>query len=180
MAEPVDDHTGYTRYSPRRIGTMGKPILLEENDDGSIKILIKGTQRIELINTEQNIPYLIYKCRVIPDIKDKGHLQFESPQISRLREILNHWVEDTIDDSLERETFFQSLTSIHHILDYLAMFMVGDRLMRQLLLENTSLHERISILSSILRGEYPDCEDSIVVSAIKDFESGDLDHYFVH
>lgn len=180
MAEPIDDFTGYTRYSPRRIATMGKPILLEENEDGSIKILVKGISRIELVSTEQNIPYLIYKVRVIPDLKDKTPLKFDSPQISRLRSILNKWVEDTITDSLERETFFQSLTSIHHILDYLAMFMVGDRLIRQVLLENTSLHERIQVLSSLLRGEYPDCEDSIVVSAIKDFESEELDQYFVH
>lgn len=180
MAEPVDDFTGYTRYSPRTIATMGKPILLEENDDGSIKILVKGQSRIELISTEQNIPYLIYKVRIIPDIKDRAPLQFDSPQISRLRSILNSWVEDTITDSLERETFFQSLTSIHHILDYLAMFMVGDRSIRQLLLENTSLHERIQVLSSLLRGEYPDCEDELVVNAIKDFESEEMDQYYVH
>lgn len=181
MAEPVEDVAGVTRYTPKRIATMGKPILLEENDDGSIKILVKGEKRVELIHTEQNIPYLIYKCRLIPDQKEYGPLKFDSPQISRLRDILNQWVEDTIDDSLERETFFQSLHSIHHILDYLSMFMIGDRHIRQLLLENTSLHERIQMLSSLLKGEYPEGEDTIVANAIKDFEySEELPHYVVH
>jgi len=57
---------------------------------------------------------------------------------------------------------------------------VGDRQIRQLLLENTSLHERIQILSSLLRGSYPDCEDSLVVDAIKDFEYGEVEHYYIH
>lgn len=184
MAEPVRDVQGHIndppRYTPQRVATMGKPILLEENEDGSIKILIKGEKRIELLQVEQNLPYLIYRVRVIPDKRDNGPLSFEAPHIERLKNILNNWVEDTIEDSLERESFFQTLESVHHIMDYLAMFMVGDRHIRQLLLENRSLHERIQMLSSLLRGDYPDCEDTMVVNAIKDFETGELDHYYVH
>jgi Lon protease-like protein len=180
MAEPIDELAGALRYFPQRIATMGKPILLEENEDGSIKILIRGEQRIELLSVEQNIPYLIYKVRMIPDRRDKSALTFESPHIERLKTILGNWVEDTIDDSLERETFMQTLGSLQHIIDYLAMFMVGDRHIRQLLLENRSLHERIQMLSTLLRGEYPECEDSLVVNAIKDFEYGEQENYFVH
>ena len=147
---------------------------------GSIKILVKGEKRIELLQVEQNIPYLIYRVRTLPDTRETGPLAFESPQIERLKDLLNNWVDDTIQDSLERESFYQTLESIHHIIDYLSMFMVGDRHVRQLLLENRSLHERIQMLSSLLRGEYPDCEDNLVVSAMKDFESNELDHYYVH
>lgn len=180
MAEPIDEISGPPRYSPQRVATMGKPILLDEHEDGSLKILIKGEKRIELLSTEQNLPYLIYKVRIIPDVRDKTPLTLSSPQIERLRGLLHQWVEDTISDSLERESFFQTLESVHHIVDYLAMFLIGDRHIRQLLLENRSLHERIQVLSSLLRGEYPDCEDHLVVNAIKDFESGDIDQYFVH
>ena len=184
MAEPLRNVKGEIndppRYSPQRIATMGKPVLLEENEDGSIKILVKGEKRIELLQVEQNIPYLIYRVRTLPDTRETGPLAFESPQIERLKDLLNNWVDDTIQDSLERESFYQTLESIHHIIDYLSMFMVGDRHVRQLLLENRSLHERIQMLSSLLRGEYPDCEDNLVVSAMKDFESNELDHYYVH
>ncbi|MCF8060528.1 MAG: LON peptidase substrate-binding domain-containing protein [Bacteriovoracaceae bacterium] len=180
MAEPIEERSGSPRYSPQRVATMGKPILLEEHEDGSLKILVKGEQRIELISVEQNIPYLIYKVRTIPDIRESSAIAFESPHIERLKEILDNWMEDTIEDSLERETFLQTLNTLHHIMDYLAMFMVADRHIRQLLLENRSLHERIQMLSSLLRGEYPDCEDTLVVNAIKDFEYGEMEHYFVH
>lgn len=180
MAEPIEELSGPPRYSPQRIATMGKPILLEENEDGSLKILMKGEKRVELLTTEQNLPYLIYKVRILPDLREKQSLTLNSHQIERLRDILHQWVGDTIEDSLERESFFQTLESVHHIVDYLAMFLIGDRHIRQLLLENRSLHERIQILSSLLRGEYPDCEDHLVVNAIKEFEAGEMDHYFVH
>ncbi len=180
MAEPIDEISGPPRYTPQRVATMGKPIILEENEDGSLRILLKGEKRVELITTEQNIPYLIYKVRILPDLREKQGLTFHSPQIARLKEILNYWVEDTIEDSLERESFFQTLESVHHIADYLCMFLIGDRHIRQMLLENRSLHERIQMLSSLLRGEYPDCEDHLVINAMKEFDSGEMQQYFIH
>ncbi len=182
MAEPTeeDQYNGSLRYTPQRIGTMGKPILLEELEDGSLKLLVEGSARIELLNVEQNIPYLIYKIKLIPDLKNHVPLSFENAQISRLKEILDLWIEDTIDDSLERESFVQSLGGIHSIVDYLAMFLVGDREVRQVILENRNLHERIQILGSLLKGEYPHCEDDLVANAVKDFEYREKEHYLVH
>lgn len=185
MAEPVREirgevSKGTPRYSPQRIATMGKPVLLEENEDGSIRILVKGERRIELLQVEQNLPYLIYRVRTLPDTRELSGMAFDSPHIERLKDILNNWVEDTIEDSLERESFFQTLHSIHHIMDYLSMFMIEDSHVRQLLLENRSLHERIQMLSSLLRGENPESEDALVATALKDFENGELEHCYVH
>lgn len=180
MAEPIEDIPGPTRYTPSRVATMGKPVLLEENDDGSIKIIVRGEERVELLSVEQNIPYLIYKAKVIPDIRDGGTISFETPQISRLKEILSCWVDETIDDSLERESFYDSLETLHHIIDYLSMFMIQDRLMRQIILENRSLQERIQMLSSLLKGEQPECEDFLVAHAMKDFEFGELEQKVMH
>ncbi|MEC7277645.1 MAG: LON peptidase substrate-binding domain-containing protein [Bdellovibrionota bacterium] len=180
MAEPREDVEGSLLYSPSRIATMGKPILLEELEDGSLKILVEGRQRIELMHAEQNIPYLVYRVITLPDTKSTVPLTFDSSQVSRLKEILDKWVEDTIEDSLERKSFQESLKGIHPIIDYLSMFMVGDFEVRQLLLENTNLHERIQMLSTLLRGDYPDCEDNLVADAVKDFEFGERLHSFVH
>ncbi len=174
LAEPVhSDSNTSSKYSPQRVATMGKPILLEENEDGSLKVLIRGESRIELLKVEQNIPYLIYQVRELPDIKDGGQFHFDAPKIERLKDILFQWLDDTVHDSVERDAFIQSLESLHYIVDYLSMFLVQDRSMRQLLLENCSLHERVQILSTLLRGDYPDCEDDLVLSALKDFEYSD-------
>ncbi len=174
LAEPIpSENNMISKYSPLRIATKGKPILLEENEDGSLKIIVRGESRIELLKVEQNIPYLIYQVREIPDRREGNQFHFDAPKIERLKDILFHWLDDTVRDSVEREVFIESLESLHHIIDYLSMFLVQDRSMRQLLLENCSLHERVQILSTLLRGDYPDCEDDLVLTALKEFEYTD-------
>ncbi len=171
LAEPLHKDGTKARYTPQRMATMGKPILLEERDDGSLRILLRGESRVELIKVEQNIPYLVYQVREVPDIKEGQHY-FDAPKIERLKDILFQWVDDTVVDSVERQSFIQTLESLHHIIDYLAMFLVQDLSMKQLLLENCSLHERVQVLSTLLRGSYPDCEDEMVLMALKDFDHG--------
>lgn len=180
MAEPIGTSEEGQHYTPQAICTMGKPMMLEELEDGSIKVLITGQQRVELISVEQNLPYLIYKVRTLPDIKETKMIQLEGPQIERLRNLLNAWIDDTIEDSLERETFLESLDSLHHLIDYVSMYLVNDRSMKQIVLENRSLHDRIQQLSSLLRGDYPDCEDSFVATAMKDFENVEFRSKLVH
>lgn len=178
LAGTTHGHGNSSKYSPQRVATMGKPILLEECEDGTLKILIRGESRIELLRIQQNIPYLVYQVRKLPDIKEEHQFHSETPKIERLKDILFHWLDDTIQDSVEREVFIDSLESLHHIIDYLSMFLVQDLSMRQLLLENCSLYQRIQVLGPLLRGNYPDCEDELVLNAIKEFEHTDnLDSY---
>ena len=180
MAEPIGSAEDGQHYTPQAIATMGKPMMLEELEDGSIKVLISGQQRVELLAIEQNLPYLIYKVRLLPDVKETKLMELEGPQIERLRNLLHAWIDDSIDDSLERETFLESLDSLHHLIDYVSMYLVSDRSMKQIVLENMSLHDRIQQLYSLLRGVYPDCEDSLVAMAMKDYESVELRSKLVH
>jgi Lon protease-like protein len=180
MAEPIGSSEEAQHYTPQAIATMGKPMMLEELEDGAIKVLITGQHRVELMAVEQNLPYLIYKVRLLPDIKETKLMELEGPQIERLRSLLNSWIDDSIDDSLERESFLESLDSLHHLIDYVSMYLISDRSMKQIVLENRSLHDRIQQLHSLLRGSYPDCEDSLVAIAMKDFESVELRSKLVH
>jgi Lon protease-like protein len=180
MAEPIGTSEEGEHYTPQAIATMGKPMMLEELEDGSIKVLITGQQRVELVAVEQNLPYLVYRVRLLPDKRDSKLMELEGPQIERLRSLLNAWVDDSIHDSLERETFFESLDSLYHLIDYVSMYLVNDRLMKQIVLENRSLHDRIQQLYSLLRGDYPDCEDSLVALAMKDYENVELHSKLVH
>jgi len=123
---------------------------------------------------------LVYRVRLLPDQKESQLMELEGPQIERLRSLLNAWIDDSIYDSLERETFLESLDSLHHLIDYVSMYLINDRLMKQIVLENRSLHDRVQQLYSLLRGDYPDCEDSLVALAMKDYESVELRSKLVH
>lgn len=156
------------RFSPSKICGMGKPVILEEAPDGSLKILIKGTGRVKLLNVEQNLPYLIYKAEVYSDKKESE--QFYGPQIENLKALLDNWLEINVADSFERESFSRSLITIYHVIDYICMFLVRDAELRQLLLENNSMFERIQLLSSLFEDPNQFEERSIVVNAIKHYE----------
>lgn len=169
MAEPVNNHFNQVRYSPKVICSMGKPIILEELEDGSLKVLIKGQSRVRLLKVQQNLPYLIYEAEIIPEAACENGFATEG-QITRLKELLDIWLEETICDSMERESFSQNIVNVNCVVDYLSMFLIQDREMRQLLLENVYLHERIQMLNSLLQGECPLYEDVTVANAIKSFE----------
>ena len=156
------------RFSPSKICGMGKPIILNEAEDGTLKILIKGTGRVNLLNVEQNLPYLIYQAEIYPDKLESE--KFHGPQIENLRILLDNWLIESVPDSYERESFTKSLVSIYHVVDYICMFLVHDIELRQLLLENNSMFERVQLLSSLFSNPHQFSERPIVVNAIKRYE----------
>tara|TARA_R110002072_G_scaffold1989_3_gene16501 strand:+ start:67832 stop:68530 length:699 start_codon:yes stop_codon:yes gene_type:complete len=176
MAEPTQEFEHHTKYSPHKIGSIGKVIILEEYEDGSLKVLVRGKSRVRLNHVIQNIPYLVYNVTLLPDINNGTSVELGENKLSKLKGILDDWIDAAIPDSLERETFQNSLLGTAHIIDYLSTFLVDDRRVRQILLENTSLPERVQILSSILNEKGEEPENPFMVNAIKDFNL--LDHKF--
>ena len=156
------------KFCPSAICGMGKPIILEESGDGSLKVLIKGSGRVQLLQIEQNLPYLIYSAEVLPDKIEAE--QFHGPQVENLKSLLDNWLELSVTDSFERESFSNSIISAYHVVDYICLFLVKDPELRQLLLENVSMFERVQLLSSLFQDPTQFEERSIVVSAIKNYE----------
>lgn len=151
-----------------QICSIGKPIILEELEGGGIKALIKGVQRVKLQAPKQHLPYLICDAEAYYDqLEDCAVI---SSSIERLKKILNSWLTENISSSVDRQVFTQSLISVYHVVDYVSMFLIQDPEIRQLLLENTSIYERIQMLNSLLKESRPFSEDPTVVSAIKNFE----------
>jgi Lon protease-like protein len=138
-----------TYFSPQSICGAGHPLILEEYPNGGIKILLKGIERVQLIDIVQDLPYAIYKCSSFSDNKES--LQFISNQIERLDNIFSHWLTIAVPDSVERESFLKSVNGIHSVVDYICMFLVTDIEIRQILLECPSLVERIQMLSLLIK-----------------------------
>ncbi|GAB4019654.1 MAG: hypothetical protein Fur0010_21860 [Bdellovibrio sp.] len=169
LAEPVGINTRDARWVPHKVCSMGKPIILDELPDGSLKVLVRGISRVQLRDIKQNIPYLIFDAEILNDVHNNEQ-SYKSNRIERLTNILDQWVHDFIPDSLERESFYHNLRGTKDIVDYVSMFLIQDRELRQLILENNSLVERIQILDSLLQGEHPTSEDVMIARAIKEYE----------
>jgi hypothetical protein len=84
--------------------------------------------------------------------------------------MLDNWVAQTVTDSQEREAFYSGLHSATHIINYCAMLMIGDRDIRQLLLECDGMIERVNLLFMLLHDRSPLDENPRVSNAIKRFE----------
>lgn len=174
MADPVlEQNSGPGQsapfYAPRSVCGYGVPVILEEGAEGTLKIIIRGVGRARLIRPIAQLPYPIYTAQKIED-RAKEYIYCHD-RLERLRDILFNWLDETIIDSKEREAFKQGLRTIHQVVDYVSLFLIQDRDIRQILLENTSLFERISILNSLLQGDYPLTEDSIVAEALKSYDT---------
>lgn len=171
MAEVINSNPESMKisYHPKSVCTLGHAHHLEDLPNGAIKIFVKGQARIELLSVVQNLPYLVCEARLLTDFEET--LQYDDGKISRLRTILNQWLNRHVLDSLERENFLKNITSIYHIVDHLCMFIINDVHMRQMLLENTSLNERVQVLNALLQGQSPLQEDRLVVSAFRSFET---------
>ena len=161
-----------------QVCSVGKPIILEEMSDGGIKALIKGVERVKLLTPQQHLPYLICNAEVYYDQLESEVVIGSS--VERLKKILNDWLVENIPSSVERQVFTQSLISVYHVVDYVSMFLIQDTEIRQLLLENTSIYERIQMLNSLLKESKPFSEDPTVVSAIKNFETLESSAKFGH
>ncbi|MBT3583563.1 MAG: LON peptidase substrate-binding domain-containing protein [Halobacteriovoraceae bacterium] len=170
LAEPIQNSFFPTpKFRPKKVCSYGKPIILEELADGTIKVLIKGVGRVQLETVIQNLPYLVYEGIPYPDLPEQELLG--SNTLTKLQKLLESWTRESIPDSLERESFMKSLTTLNHMVDYISMFLIQDREVRQVLLETTSIFERIQMLKSLFHEELPLFEDIQAATAIKSYES---------
>lgn len=170
----VDSRSSMTgsKNSPRAICTAGTPQIMETMEDGSVKVLLVGETRIKLISLKQSLPFMIYSAEEIPDIYEHSDLQVDFG-IGRLLAILKKWAKENIEDSSERERFITSACSPKNIVDAVSMYMIADSEIRQLLLENVHLNERIQMLASLFKDSVH-VEDAKTAEAIKSYEKMDL------
>lgn len=169
MAEPVSISSGKIRYLPKPVCGVGRPYISEQLPDGSLRILLKGLGRVNLDHVEQNLPYLRFSAHFIPDRVD--NVGYSENSIEKLHIMLHNWIDDNILDSIERETFRKTITTVPQIIDTISMFLISDVEIRQILLENTSLLERIQLLNSLFQGNIDHAvTDLQVVKALKSYE----------
>lgn len=177
MAEPMLAEAQAKCFAPKDICGYGIPVILEESPEGTLKVLIKGQGRVRLIKPTTVVPYTLYQAQTIEDTSKE--FIYCHDRVERLREILYNWLDETIFDAHERESFKQGLRTIHQVVDYVSLFLIQDREIRQILLENTSLFERISMLNLLLQGEAPLSEDTMVAKALKHYDNLGLEESVV-
>lgn len=154
---------------PNEICGAGIPLILEKMDDGVLKVLMKGTCKVKLLELDRTISYPQYWAEVITE-KRIPFSQYNL-KVERLQAILIDWLTKNVTNQIERSQFIQTMTTPCHIIDYVATFLIRDRNLRQILLENNSYYEKINLLDVLIQDYLPYQEDIFVSEAVKDFDS---------
>ncbi len=164
------DENIYDDFHGNEIFGVGHPIIVERMNNGILKILLKGMHRVRCLAIEKYDPFIEANVEIIEDaISNKRILKNE--KFNKLKEILDEWLKNSITDEKEREQFSHTIDTKEKVIDYVSTFMIQDMKIKQILLENTNIKERIDILSLMLDIKYPFYEKIEVCEALKDFEN---------
>lgn len=150
------------------ICTLAAATILEELPNGELSVLLQGIGRCKLEKLVQHIPWPVFEASPFED-RPEGQI-FDHSQMERLSRILNSWLYKHIDDKAELDHFLLTIRSIHHTIDYIAMLILKDMEIRELLLSSDSLNDRIRILNLLLKDKNPFEEDADVLKVLKKFE----------
>lgn len=155
--------------TPNSVCGIGRPLILERMDDGVLKVLMRGIGKARLLEKEQEEPYPMYWAEIIHE--ERELLKTSYMKIERLKVILEEWLSDNVTNELERNQFLATMSTNNHVIDYVATFLIKDKNIRQLLLDNDSYDEKVNLLNVLIKDYLPFQEDAFVSEAVKEFES---------
>lgn len=153
----------------KRVGTLGRVLLLEHNADGSTSVLVQGNIRVQLLTQEQHLPFPVFQVEDYFDIQEKQQVILDDT-VERLHSILINWLETHITSNKERERFIREMNSPARLINNLCMLVIKDVDLKDIFMESTSLSDRIRLMDALLRGQSPEIEDTAMSEAIKQFE----------
>jgi Lon protease-like protein len=156
----------------KKIGTIGRILLLEHNGDGSISVLVQGILRVQFFTQVQHLPYPIFQVDDYFDTQDRSAVVLDHC-IERLHTILEDWLQRHISSVKERDRFMKEMNSPARLINNICMLIIKDVELKEIFLDNTSVADRVRMMDALLKGQSPDIEDLATAAALKDFEHVD-------
>ncbi len=171
-------HLAFYHPSERacKVGTVGRILVLEHNEDQSMTVLVQGIARVKLLTQEQHLPFPIFQVEDYFDIQDQSVILDDS--IERLHTVLKSWLNRHITSNKERERFLKEMNSPARVINNLCLLILKDIELKEIFLSSVSLPERIRLMDALLRGKSPEVEDMAMSEAIKNFERLEPDGQF--
>jgi Lon protease-like protein len=126
----------------------GIPEILSSYPDGRLDIYIMGSVKCLITDAINENPYKIYEFKLV---EENLHLDssFEM-DLESLRTFLNRWSLSFIPDPVQREAFMKMLSDREALINYSAVFLVEDPLVKEKIMEADSLEKKLKILLSYL------------------------------
>lgn len=146
MAMPRDD--GEQEVEP--VAGVGLVRACIRNDDGTSNLILQGVCRVRFSGWDQAEPYRIARIEILPSIVPE-ELSGLDAQVTRLHALCSRFKDQGVEFPPQFEAYLNQITDIGVIVDLVASTLVADPLIRQSLLEETSIPARLEKLLAGLK-----------------------------
>lgn len=146
MAMPRDD--GEQEVKP--VAGVGLVRACIRNDDGTSNLILQGVCRVRFSGWDQAEPYRIARIEILPSIVPE-ELSGLDAQVTRLHALCSRFKDQGVEFPPQFEAYLNQITDIGVIVDLVASTLVADPLIRQSLLEETSIPARLEKLLAGLK-----------------------------
>lgn len=126
----------------------GMPHILSTYPDGRMDIYITGAVKCRLTDFVSEDPYKVYWYKPI-DENLYGEDQYDM-ELTSLRIMLERWANHFLPDMSQRESFSATLEDPELLINYCAVFLVDDPMMKRLVMVAGSMEEKVKVLLHVI------------------------------
>ncbi len=150
---------------PRPEAVLTVPTIIARNGDESITVGLQGLCRVRLLSILQSSPILTCKVEVhLTEEEDASN--FNHPELIKMRTMLTQWINDKVENSSIKGELLSSMNNPENVVNYLCLFLLKDKEVKQLFLEIVSFREKFDTLSFFLNNK---SKQKIDVQMLRDF-----------
>jgi Lon protease-like protein len=126
----------------------GVPRILSTYPDGRMDVSITGTLKCKLTQAQADLPYKVYAYQELKEksLEDDSH----SMELESFKNMLKKWADNFLSDSVQRHAFSRTLEDPELLINYCAIFLVDDFMVKKEVMQADALVEKINILMKII------------------------------
>ncbi|GIL17859.1 MAG: hypothetical protein BroJett040_16100 [Oligoflexia bacterium] len=133
----------------RQVVGYGKPLLIEEREDGSLVIFLQGRGKAVLGKViARDVPYIV--CEATPQEENMDISPEAFQNFLTMHRVLISWMKKHVPDADSREQYLSHLKTPDQIIGCYATYLIADKDMQQLVLETNDINEKINIVSGLI------------------------------
>ena len=144
---------GIVSYHPSNVYTgevcvAGIPHILSTYPDGRMDIYITGTVKCKITNFEAEQPYKVYGYKTLEE--EPLHDDAYEMELASLRRFLERWAIHFLPEPVQRENFIATLDEPELLVNYCAVFLVDDPVIKKDIMVADSIQDKIKILLHVM------------------------------
>lgn len=133
----------------RDIAGYGTPLIMEEKNDGGLVVFLQGQGKCRLGPVlDVATPYIVCQADVILEnlVLDESSVK----ELQIIQKMVLSWVNANVQDARMRDQFLQLLQAPNEIIGCFVSYLLEDKDLQQIILEENDINRKIKTLYSLL------------------------------